>query len=147
MLGTVEIAHKGLDAALVNHFADNRLDAAIVGQGDVDTGIEERQLAKPVLQRGEVELGPGERVGARKEGYFRAGLCPGVTGFRKRAVGDTVGKRHLMNPAGAADGQLQGGRQCVHDGDADAVKTAGDLVRILVELTAGVELGHDDFGR
>ena len=42
-------------------------------------------------------------------------------------------------------------RQRVDDRDADAVEAAGDLVGIVVagvlELTAGVELGHDDLGR
>ena len=32
----------------------------------------------------------------------------------------------------------------VHAGDTDTVQTAGDLVGILVELTAGVQDGHDD---
>jgi hypothetical protein len=31
--------------------------------------------------------------------------------------------------------------------DADAVQAAGHLVAVLVELTAGVQLGHDDLGR
>ena len=35
----------------------------------------------------------------------------------------------------------------VDDRDADAVQAARDLVGVLVELTAGMELGHDDLGR
>jgi len=34
----------------------------------------------------------------------------------------------------------------VHDGDADAVQTAGNFVRVVVEFSAGVQLGHDHFG-
>ena len=35
----------------------------------------------------------------------------------------------------------------VDDGHADAVQAAGDLVAVVVELTAGVQDGHDDLGR
>ncbi len=38
-------------------------------------------------------------------------------------------------------------RERVHHRDADAVQAARDLVAVLVELTAGMELGHDDLGR
>ncbi len=37
-------------------------------------------------------------------------------------------------------------RQRVHDRDADAVQAAGDLVGILVEFSAGMQLGHDHLG-
>jgi hypothetical protein len=47
----------------------------------------------------------------------------------------------------AEDPQAQPGGEGVHDGDADAVQAAGDLVGVLVELTARMELGHDDLGR
>src|SRR5207237_2596205 len=47
----------------------------------------------------------------------------------------------------APDPQLQLARQRVDDGDADAVQAAGDLVGVLVEFSARMQLGHDDFGR
>ena len=47
----------------------------------------------------------------------------------------------------AADGQLQVVGQRIDDRHADAVQAAGDLVRAVVEFTAGVQHGHDDFGR
>ena len=34
-----------------------------------------------------------------------------------------------------------------HHRDADPVQAAGHLVGVVVELSAGVQLGHDDFGR
>ena len=37
--------------------------------------------------------------------------------------------------------------QCVYHGHADAMETAGDLVRGVVEFTARVQHGHDDLGR
>ena len=45
------------------------------------------------------------------------------------------------------DLQLEPLGEKVDDGDSDAVQTAGDFVRVVVELTAGVQLGHDDLGR
>ena len=51
----------------------------------------------------------------------------------------------------APDGELEPFRERVDDADADAVEAARDLVGIVVggvlELPAGVELGHDDLGR
>ena len=46
----------------------------------------------------------------------------------------------------APDAQLQPGRQRVDDGDADAVQAARHLVGVLVEFSARMQLGHDDFG-
>ena len=45
------------------------------------------------------------------------------------------------------DAQDKPGRQRIDDRDADAVQAAGNLVGILVEFSAGVQLGHDDLGR
>ena len=47
----------------------------------------------------------------------------------------------------AADAQFQPFRKRVDHGHADAVQTARNLVGILVELTPGMQLGHDDLGR
>ena len=44
------------------------------------------------------------------------------------------------------DPEFQPLRERVHDADADAMKATGHLVGILVELAAGMELGHDDLG-
>ena len=51
----------------------------------------------------------------------------------------------LVDLAIAIDGELQVLGERVDDGDADAVEAAGDLVRGVVELTARVQDGHDDF--
>ena len=51
-----------------------------------------------------------------------------------------------MPVAAPGDFQLQLDGERVDDGDADAMQAAGDLVGILVELAARMQLRHDDFG-
>ena len=46
----------------------------------------------------------------------------------------------------APDRELERARQRIDHRDADAVQAAGNLVGILVEFSAGVQLGHDDLG-
>ena len=46
----------------------------------------------------------------------------------------------------APDRQLEPGRQRVHHRYADAVQAARDFVGVLIEFSAGMELGHDDLG-
>ena len=58
-----------------------------------------------------------------------------------------VAELHEMLLAVAPDRQLEPARQRVDHGDADAVQAAGHLVGVLVEFSAGVQLGHDDLGR
>ena len=58
-----------------------------------------------------------------------------------------VGEVHLVLQPVAPDAQRQAGRQRVDHRHADAVQAAGDLVGVLVEFSAGVQLGHDDLGR
>ena len=65
---------------------------------------------------------------------------------RKRRLGVTQAVTLLVGRAIAEDDQVQGFRKRVDDGYADAVETAGNLVRVLIEFSAGVQDGHDDFG-
>jgi hypothetical protein len=57
-----------------------------------------------------------------------------------------VGKAHVVLFAVAPDAQIKPFRQSVYDRHAHTVQAAGDFVGVLFELTARVELGHDDFG-
>ncbi len=52
-----------------------------------------------------------------------------------------------MHAATEANRQAQPFRQGVHARHADAVQPARDLVAVLVELAAGVQLGQRDLGR
>src|SRR5437764_279780 len=71
----VEILGEGLDAAFVEQVGDLGRRGALVGQDDAHARVQERQLAQPMLQRGEVELGLGEGLGRGQEGHFRAVLA------------------------------------------------------------------------
>ena len=52
----------------------------------------------------------------------------------------------LIHLAVAPDLEIQRFRQGVHHRYADAVQPAGHLVAVVVELSAGVQNGQDDFG-
>ena len=146
-LVAVEKFHEGLDAALVFHLLAFLHRVAHVGQHDGDAGIEEGELAQTVLERGEVELDHGEGLGRGQEGDFGAALAFRVAGLLQRRHRDAVVEFHEVLFAVAPDGELEPARQRVHHRDADAVQAAGDLVGILVEFSAGMQLGHDDLGR
>ncbi len=54
-------------------------------------------------------------------------------------------KALALDLSDAADLDVESDREGVHDGDADAVQSARDLVGVLVEFSAGVQGRHDDF--
>ena len=101
---------------------------------------------------GVVELDHGEGLGRGPEGHLRAALRLALD-ERRRAHDlqrrDHIAMRELdkMLEAVPPDAQDELRRQRVDDRHADAVQAAGDLVGVLVELSAGVKLGHDDLGR
>ena len=120
---------------------------AHVGQHDVDAGIQERELAQAMLERGEIIFDVGEGFGRGEERHLGAALALGVADDLERRDRIAMGEFDVVLLAVAPDPQLQLARQRVDHGDADAVQAAGDLVGILVEFSAGVQLGHDDLGR
>ena len=74
-LVAVEIFDERLDAALVAQLLALLDRVPHVGEHDRDAGIEEGELAQPVLQRGEIELGHGEGLRARQEASPRCRAC------------------------------------------------------------------------
>src|SRR4029077_14429301 len=72
---------------------------------------------------------------------------PALAHYRQRRLRHAMAEAHEMLLAVPPDAQLPPLGERVHHRDADAMEPAGNLVGILVELTAGVELGHDDLGR
>ena len=146
-LGTVEIAHEGFDAALVHQLLALVLRMALVGEDDAHAGVQEREFAQAVLQGVVVVLHHGEGLGRGQEGHFRAALALGIAHDRERRHRIAMAGTRSRGLAVAVDAQLEPARERVHHRDAHAVQTAGDLVGVLVELTARVQLGHDDLGR
>ena len=156
LLGAVEIFDELDQAAVIDELQALHVGMARVGQDDAHAGIQEGEFAQPVFQRAVVELDHGEGLGRREERDLAAAspligagrlvllVC---AGDRQRRVGDAMGEAHFVDFAVAADFQLQPGRQRVDHRDADAVQAARHLVGVLVELSAGMKLRHDDFGR
>ena len=147
-LGAVEIFHHLAQPALVMQDDLGRcLDGAGVGQFQMHAGIQEGQLAQPVFQRCEVEFAGGEGVQRGQEIHLGAAPAIGRPDFGQRRFRHAVDEADEIFLVIAPDRQLQPFRQRIHHGNTDAVQSAGDLVGILVELTAGMQLGHDDLGR
>ena len=142
VLRLVDVSDEVADAALVvkRHLLAAR---ALVGERDLKTAGEERRLAQTLRERlgRPVDLFEDLRVGHERD--RRAGL---------RRVADDLhvalrrAARELLPvdlPAAVHLGD-QILRQRVHDGHADAVQTAGDLVAVASELAAGVQLRQHD---
>ena len=115
-------------------------------------GIEEGELAQTMLDRRVIELDHGEGLTRRGEGHFRAALGHAVHDRRRpddreRRDRLAVGEFDEMLESVAPDAQHEPGRERVDDGHADAVQSARNLVGVLIEFPAGVQLGHDDLGR
>ncbi len=151
-LGAVEIAHESDEAAFVKQLLALRLGATQIRQHDAHARIEEGEFAQTVLDRRIVEIDHRESLRRGGEGHLGAALLPPVDD--RRRAGDAepvdrvaVGEMHQVFLPVAPDAKGQAGRQRIDDGNADAVQAAGDLVGVLVEFAAGVELGHDDLGR
>ncbi len=146
-LVAVEIFDERLDTAVVAHLFALLDRVALVGQDDADAGVEEGELAQAMLKRGEIELDHGEGLRRGQECHFRAALTARIADHGERCDRHAMRELHGVFLAVAPDAQRQLGRQRVDDGYADAVQAAGDLVGVLVEFSAGVQLGHDDLGR
>ncbi|MCY1515125.1 hypothetical protein D9M68_497010 [compost metagenome] len=140
----VQVFDEGAQTALV--LEQLFLAAAFVLEDDADPGVEERQFAQAL----------GEDVPAEVdvvEGGFRGfevDLGAGAFGIAhrgQRRLWHTMHVDLFPDLAAAADGQHQLLGQRVDHRHADAVQTAGHLVTVVVELTAGVQHGHDHFCR
>ncbi len=113
--------------------------AALVGDGDAQAGVEVGQLAQALGQNIVVKLGFAEDqvVGLEVDARARAGgAANGLEGPRGAAA------LEANDPDAAVAPGLDLGAfgECVDDTDADAVQSAGDLIGVAVELSAGAQL-------
>ena len=132
-----------------SYFISSRFSTAwrLSDEDDGDAGIQECQFAQAVFECGEIELRHGEGLRARQEADFRAALALGIADNLERRHRDAVAEFDEVFLAVAPDGQLEPGGERVDHRDADAVQAARYFIGVLVEFSAGMELGHDDFGR
>ena len=106
-LVAVEIFHERLDAALVAHLLALLDRVALVGEHDGDAGIEERELAQAVLQRGEVELDHREGLRSTAGTSPRCRACsPASPTTASGATASPSRELHEMLFAVAPDRQL-----------------------------------------
>ncbi|MNZ53564.1 hypothetical protein D3C78_714440 [compost metagenome] len=122
------------------------LAAALVAQNDTYPGVEEGQFADTLGQDVPAEMNIVEGFRGGLEVNFRTRAFS-ITYRVQRELRDAVVIELLPNLAFAANGQAQLVGEGVHNRNTHAVQAAGDLVAVVVELTAGVQHGHDDLGR
>src|SRR5262249_31233314 len=117
----VDIFDEGLDPALVAQLLALLDGVAHVGEHDQYARIEEGELAQPVFERREIELGHGESARARQEGHLRAAFVMGRADDRQRGKRLAVAELHEVLLAVAPDGKYEPSRQPIPPQDADAV--------------------------
>ncbi len=119
---------------------------ALVDGLDRDAPVQERELAEALREPVEVVARDREDLGVRLERDLRARLR-GLPDLADGLDGDALGIPLLPDLALALDLDEERARERVHDGEADAVEAARDLVRVVVELAARVEVREDDLER
>ena len=156
-----QIGDKALDAALIAHdlgavagvallaiLQNGGVELPLIGQGDLDTGVQEALLAQTLFQRLEViDGGVLEHLGVWLEGNAGAGDPLGHRAQTLQgAVRIAAAEGLLVFMAVAADIDRQPLRAGVDHGRADTVQTTGHLVAgvLAAELTACVQDGIDD---
>ena len=156
-----QIGDEALDAALVAHdlgavagvalltvLQNGGVQLALIGQGDLDTGIQEALLTQTLFQRLKVvDGGILEHLRVRLEGDAGAGdaRLHGADALQGAVrVAAAEGLLIFVAVAADVDGQPLGAG--IDDRCADAVQAAGHLVAgvLAAELAAGVEDGIDD---
>ena len=139
----VEILNERLDAAFVVEMIF--FAVALIAQADRDPGVQERQFAQAFRQDIVFKLGDvGEGFQARPETHHGAGFI-GLAGHGQRRLRHTVLIHLFVHFVIALDNQLQLLRQGVNHRDAHAVQTAGNFIGVIIEFTASVQDGHDNF--
>ncbi len=118
---------------------------ALVGERDDQALVEEGEFAQTIGEGVVVVLGDGEDRAVRHEVNLGAAALGGAR-LGQLGGGNALGIFLLPDGAVAADLQIELLGERVDAADADAVKTAGNLVGGAVELSAGVQHGHHHLG-
>ena len=147
--GFVHIEHRDefADAALVMKFLAARFPALLgtfVDQSDVNAAVEKRQFAEALGE----DVPDVDRV--REDGavgferHLGAAFAGGAE-IVERDGGHAALEPDRMDSAVAVDFHFHPVAEGVDARDADAVESAGYLVGVVVEFSAGVENGEHDF--
>jgi len=157
LLRPVKILDELAHPAIVEKLGPQGFGMALVFKNDANAGIQEGKFPQTGFQNLEavVEVREGSirsvGLGAAKKAHF------GATHTRRRTHFMHMNRAFSVLEPGAIlgvippDGQLQPLRQRVDDRHPHAMQTARHLVSVaafvgVVELSAGVKLGHDHFG-
>ena len=151
--GLAELADELLDAVLVEEglaAGAVLLIIALVGEDDLDAGVQEGELTQTTGEALELE-GDGDRedLGIWQEGNEGSGL---LLVLQLAENGEwlgrlALGKGHEVDLPLAHDLDFEPSREGVDTLGADTVKTAAVLVGSLAELSTGVEVGEDELER
>ena len=119
---------------------------ALVGDRDVDAGVQEGLLTHPGVQGLVVVDQLVEHLRVGLEAHDGAGAVRGADDLHVlRLV--AAGEFHLVDLSVLMDLDLEPLAEGVDDARADAVQAAGDLVAPAAELAARVQHGEDDLER
>ena len=150
LLVLTELAHEFLDAQLVKPaFRFDRL-AALVGERDFESWIEEGEFAQAGGEFSEFEFRRDrEDRRIRHEGDQRAGLffVFHLADDIQLLRGDAALEGHVIDLAVALDLDLEPIAERIDALRADAVQTAGVFVSALAEFAARVEVCENEFER
>ena len=119
---------------------------AFVDDGDAQARIQKGEFAQPPRQNVEAENLVAEDLPVRQEDDAGAALFGRPDGFQI-GLGHAAAILLDVRLPGPFYFQFQGLGQRVDDGHADTMQAAGDAVGVVVELSAGVQLGQDDLRR
>ncbi len=139
----IQVLNKCTQATLV--LEELFLAAALILQQDTDAGVQERQLADTLGEDVPAEVDVLESFSRRLEVNVGTGGFA-VTHDRHRRLGHAMDVGLFPDLAATTNGEHQLFRQGIHNRYTYTVQTAGHLVGVIVELTAGVQHGHDDLG-
>src|ERR1700741_5217072 len=117
---------------------------ALVGERNFQAFVEECVFTEASGDGVVAEAGFLEDGGIGMEGNLRASLA-GIAGASQLVGGLALFVGLFPHRAIALDFEFEPIGKSVDDRDADTVEAAGHLVGIAVELSAGMENGHDDF--
>ena len=147
-LGLVAVvpADELADAALVAHGVGRAVLGALIGDRNMQTGIQERLLPHPGMQDLIVIFQRVEHLGVGLKGHAGA-VAVGVADDLHFLRDMAAGKFHLIDFAFLVDLDRQPLGQGVDDRRADAVQAAGNLVAAAAEFTARVQNGVNDLER